>query len=103
MADPASPPTERQKKKYPPGDAREPVILRVRMRRGLLNRIRTIVEYDRERTQGSWNLSDGVRETLIQWVARREAEIRMVEEAGPFTGESPDVFRPQGALGLRSG
>jgi hypothetical protein len=59
------------------------------MRRGLLNRIHAIVEYDRDRTQGAWNLSDGVREALVQWVGRRETEIRMVEEAGPFTGEAP--------------
>ena len=76
-------------KRYPPGDAREPVILRVRMRRSLLNRIRGIVEHDRECTQGAWNLSDGVREVLLAWVARREAEIQMVSDAGPFTGEPP--------------
>lgn len=91
------------KKKYPPGDPREPVIMRVRMRRGLLNRIHRVVEWDRDRTQGAWNLSDGVRETLVQWVERREAEIRMVEAAGPFTGEAPDPFGRSEPLHVRPG
>jgi len=56
--------------------AREPVILRVRMRRGMLNRIKAVIEHDRQRIQESWNLSDGVREVLLNWLAQREAEIR---------------------------
>ena len=55
--------------------AREPVILRIRMRRGLLERIKAIVNYDRQRIQEAWNLSDGVREVLLSWVEQREAEI----------------------------
>jgi hypothetical protein len=94
----------RGKRKYPQGDAREPVILRVRMRRGLLNRIHAIVAFDRERTQGAWNLSDGVREILLHWIERRETEIRMFHAAGPFSGDAPDVFGGDGsALHLRSG
>ena len=54
---------------------REPVILRIRMRRGLLERIKAIVLYDRQRIQEAWNLSDGVREVLLTWVEQREAEI----------------------------
>ena len=55
--------------------AREPVILRIRMRRGLLERIKAIVAYDRQRIQEAWNLSDGVREVLLLCVEQREAEI----------------------------
>jgi hypothetical protein len=55
--------------------SREPVILRIRMRRGLLERIKAIVAYDRQRIQEAWNLSDGVREVLLSWVEQREAEI----------------------------
>lgn len=89
-------------RKYPRGDAREPVILRVRMRRMLLNRIHRIVEWDRERTHGAWNLSDGVREVLTHWVERREREIAMIEAAGPFTGDSP-FAETDDALGVRPG
>jgi hypothetical protein len=56
--------------------SREPVILRVRMRRGMLNRIKAVIEHDRQRIQESWNLSDGVREVLLNWLGQREAEIR---------------------------
>jgi hypothetical protein len=56
--------------------SREPVILRVRMRRGMLNRIKAVIEHDRQRIQESWNLSDGVREVLLSWLGQREAEIR---------------------------
>ena len=61
-------------------NAREPVILRVRMRRGMLNRIKAVIEHDRQRIQESWNLSDGVREVLLNWLAQREAEIRATVE-----------------------
>jgi hypothetical protein len=60
--------------------AREPVILRVRMRRGMLMRIKAVIEYDRQRIQESWNLSDGIREVLLNWLAQREAEIRTTTE-----------------------
>ena len=46
------------------------------MKRGMLNRLKAVVEYDRARIQESWNLSDGVREVLLNWLAQREAEIR---------------------------
>lgn len=55
--------------------SRQPVILRVRMRRGLLERIKAIIVYDRQRIQEAWNLSDGIREVLLGWVEQREAEI----------------------------
>jgi hypothetical protein len=55
--------------------SRQPVILRVRMRRGLLERIKAIIAYDRQRIQEAWNLSDGMREVLLSWVEQREAEI----------------------------
>ena len=60
--------------------SREPVILRVRMRRGMLNRIKAVIEHDRQRIQESWNLSDGVRGVLLNWLAQREAEIRTTLE-----------------------
>lgn len=60
--------------------SREPVILRVRMRRGMLNRIKAVIEHDRQRIQESWNLSDGVREVLLNWLAQREAEIRATQD-----------------------
>lgn len=46
------------------------------MRRGLLERIKAIILYDRQRIQETWNLSDGVREVLFAWVEQREAEIK---------------------------
>jgi hypothetical protein len=92
------------RKKYAVGDIREPVIMRVRMRRMLLNRIHRIVEWDRERTHGAWNLSDGVRECLTHWVERREREIALVASAGPFTGESPYAGEAgEDPLGIRPG
>lgn len=72
---------------YPPPLAREelvsasePVILRVRMRRGMLSRIKAVIEHDRQRIQESWNLSDGVREVLLNWLAQRESEIRSSQD-----------------------
>ena len=81
----------RKKRKYLVDDPREPVIMRIRMKRGLLNRIHRIVGYDRERTHRSWNMSDAIREILLPWVDRREGEIRSVELAGPFLGEVPGL------------
>jgi hypothetical protein len=78
-----------KKKKYEKGDKREPVILRTRMRRGLLMRLKAIVAHDREVLQENWNLSDAVREVLMGWVELREAEIRAAA-AAQFTGTPPE-------------
>lgn len=76
-------------KKYPPGSNDEGVILRVRMKRRLLNRIKAITQHDREVMQESWNLSDACREILLDWAARREAEIARTK-AARFSGLHPD-------------
>lgn len=75
-------------KKHAPGSPGEPVIMRIRMRRSLLTRIKTIVAHDRTTIQESWNLSDGVREILLDWVQRREHEIALIERA-QFSGPPP--------------
>lgn len=80
-------------RQYEPGEPGEPVILRVRMRRRLLNRLKAVIEHDRERLQEAWNLSDGCREVLMEWVERREGEIRRAA-AGGFSGLPPDRTRP---------
>lgn len=69
------------------------MIMRIRMRRNLLARIKAIVAHDRESIQENWNLSDGVREILLDWVQRREHEIALIESA-QFSGPPPAVPSP---------
>jgi hypothetical protein len=82
------PTPSRAKNKYPKGHPREPVIIRIRSRRALLNRINEIVAHDRQVYQESWTLSDALREVIYAWVDRREAEIEIARNAG-FTGTPP--------------
>ena len=89
----------RPKKRYSPGDPGEPVILRVRMRRRLLNRIKAIADHDRAVLHEAWNVSDACREVLVEWAERREADIRRANEAG-FTGLPPEVTPP--GLGIEA-
>lgn len=63
-------------------------MLRVRMRQGLLNRIKAIVEHDRALLHENWTMSDACREVLLAWVERREREIKIAEAAG-FAGTPP--------------
>ena len=89
-APPAAPPKgSRAPKAYNPGDSHEPVILRVRMKRRLLNRIKAIALHDQSTLQESWNLSDACREALLEWAERREAEIQRVK-AARFSGRPPE-------------
>lgn len=87
----AAPPRRkgRPRKEYAPNDPREPVILRIRMRRGMLNRIKAVAAYDAEVFQEQWNVSDAMRDLLFRWLERREAEIKAAREAN-FMGRPPD-------------
>jgi hypothetical protein len=87
MTDDESEKPRRRARIYKSGDIREPVILRVRMRRGMLNQIKQIVAYDRELIHEAWNVSDACREILREWIERRFVEMR---SAGVFTGKPPD-------------
>lgn len=80
----------RPKKVYGVNDPREPIIIRVRARRGMLRRIHAIVEHDRAVYREHWTLSDALREVISDWCSRREAEIATARAAG-FTGRPPGI------------
>jgi hypothetical protein len=88
FADDPPPYSPKPKKVYGPNDPREPIIIRIRARRGMLRRIHAIVEHDRDVYREHWTLSDALREVIADWCGRREAEIAAARAAG-FTGRPP--------------
>lgn len=78
---------EADKNGIPDKDPNEPVILRIRMRRRLLDRIKRIVEWERSQDR-DWDMSAACREQLTEWVVRREAEIKFIQQRD-FSGDAP--------------
>lgn len=74
--------------------SRNRFMLRCRMSPSLRDRIDRIVEHDEANGEINWCRSDAVREALLQYVERREAEIafslaRDTRESGIFLGQPP--------------
>ena len=68
---------------------REPVILRVRMKRGLFMRLKNVVRWQR-RSEDGWTMSTATREAILQWLEPQERLMHMMQSVGPhFTGNAP--------------
>ena len=63
-------------------------MMRVRMRRWMLEELKGIALRDAEFLSESWTMSDLVREVLLAYIQRRRAEFRAIEDAG-FSGGPP--------------